>query len=54
MTSHLGAAMPGAAKTLHKAMSTKVDVLKYVMFTLAGLCAQVRRASSWDASSTMA
>jgi hypothetical protein len=28
--------MPGAAKTLDKAMSTKVDVLKFVMFILAG------------------
>ena len=54
MTSHLGAAMPGNAKALDKAMSTKVDILEYVMFILAGLFAQVRRASNCDASSTMA
>jgi hypothetical protein len=29
--------MQGAAKTLDKAMSTKLDVLKHVMFNLAGL-----------------
>jgi hypothetical protein len=38
--------MAVAAKVLDKAMSTQVDVLKYVIFILDGLFAQVRRASN--------